>query len=82
MALPDPASEFESLRRQALADAWDEGARRVVDWNKAYPLVMPTDNPYRDKTPNTFTVTTGGEELIIRWVSHTKLTKPTEQETP
>ena len=42
---------LESNRPSALArvkaEAWDEGAHRVVDWNKRWPLVMPTDNPYR-----------------------------------
>lgn len=33
------------------AAAWDEGARRVVEWNKAFPLLLPTDNPYRAIAP-------------------------------
>lgn len=32
---------------EAKAEAWDEGAARVVNFNKAAKLVTPTDNPYR-----------------------------------
>ena len=34
------------------ADAFDEGALRVIQWNKSFPLLAPTDNPYRNpRTP-------------------------------
>ena len=40
----------ETNAERLRADAWDEGAQRVIVWNRAYPLVTPTDNPYRKET--------------------------------
>lgn len=51
---PEQLMAWENEAHAALdairADAWDEGAQRVILWNRIYPLITPTDNPYRKET--------------------------------
>lgn len=43
------AAAVMPLAKRAQAEAWAQGAARVVNANRAARLVTPTDNPYIEK---------------------------------